>query len=89
MPDGSQVQIEHTALDTSKETLGFWTSPVGESKSDIETMQNNADEWIDRAKDGTLSRRNMWFLLDRQLWPRVGYGLSINTLHWQKLTDCL
>ena len=48
-----------------------------------------ADEWIARAKEGILSRRDVWLLLDRQLWPRVGYGLSSNTLNLHKLTDCL
>ena len=43
MPDGSQVHIEHAAVDTAKETLGLCTSPVGDSKSDLETMQNKAD----------------------------------------------
>ena len=38
MPDVSQVQIEHAEVDTAKETLGVWTSPVGDSKSDLETM---------------------------------------------------
>ena len=52
-------------------------------------MQNKADEWISRAKEGTLSRRDVWFLLDRQLWPRVGYGLNRKTWHWYKLSDCL
>ena len=33
MPDISQVQIEHSAVDTSKETLGVWTNPVGDSKA--------------------------------------------------------
>ena len=64
MPDGSQVQIEHTALDTSKETLGFWTSPVGDSKAALETMQNKADEWIARVKEGNLSRSDVWLLLN-------------------------
>ena len=52
-------------------------------------MQKKTDEWIDRAKEGTLSRRDVWFLLDSQLRPRVGYGLISNTFHWHKLTDCL
>ena len=89
IPDVSQVQIEPAAVDTAKETLVVWTSHVGDSKAVLETMQNKLDEWIARAKEGTLSRRNVWFLLDRQLWPRVGYGLSSNTSHWHKLTYCL
>ena len=81
MLDGSQVQIEHAAVDTEKETLGVWKSTVGESKTVLETMQNKADEWITRDKEGTISRRDVWLLLDRQLWTRFGYGLSSNTLH--------
>ena len=55
-PDGSQVHIEHAARDTAKETLVVWTSPVGDSKAALETMQNKSDEWIAREKEGTLSR---------------------------------
>ena len=67
LPDGSQVQIEHAAVDTAKKTLGVWTSPVGDFKTALETMQNKANEWIARSKEGILSRRDVWFLLDRQL----------------------
>ena len=76
-------------MDTEKETLGVWTSPVGDPKSALETMQNKADEWIARAKEGTLSRRDVWFLLDRQIFPRVGYTLISNTSHWNNITDCI
>ena len=83
------MQIEHAAVDTAKETLGILTSPVGDSKSALETMQNTVEEWIARAKEGTLSRSDVWFLLDWQLWPIVGYGMSSNTSYWHKLTVCL
>ena len=76
MPYGSQVQIEHAAVDMAKEKLGFCTIPVGDPKAALETMQNKADEWISRPKECSLARRNVWFLLDMKLWPRVGYGLS-------------
>ena len=89
MTNGSQVHIKDAALDTAKQTLGVWTSYVGYSKVALETMQNDMDKWISRTKEGTLSRRNMWFLVDRQLWPRVWYRLSSNTSHWHKLTYCL
>ena len=89
MLDGSQVKIEHAAVDMAKETLGIWISPVGDSKAALENMQNKADECIAREKVGTLSRSNVCFLLDRQLWPRVGYIPSSNTLYWQNLTDCI
>ena len=54
MSDISQVHIEHAAVDTAKETLGVWTSPLGDSKASLETMQNKADEWIASEKKGTL-----------------------------------
>ena len=50
MPDGSQVQIEHAAVDMAKEILGVWTSPVGDSKDALERMKDKAYEWIARAK---------------------------------------
>ena len=50
IPDGSQVQIEHYAVDTEKETLGVWKNPVGYSKAALETMKNKADELIARVK---------------------------------------
>ena len=63
MPDGSQVQIEHATLDTAKETLGVCTSPVGDSKAVLDTIQHKVEEWIARAKEGILSRSDVWFLL--------------------------
>ena len=89
MTYGSQVQIENAAVHTVNDTLRVWTSPVGDPKADLETMQNKAEKWIASANEGTLSRCDVWFLLDRQMWPIVGYGLSSNTSHWHKITDCL
>ena len=31
----------------------------------------------------------MWFLLDNQLWPRAGYGLSSVTTTWKELDGVL
>ena len=44
IPDGSQVYIEHAAVDTAKETLGVWKSPAGDSKSALEMKQNELDK---------------------------------------------
>ena len=52
-------------MDTTKETLGVWTSPVGDPKYALDTMQNKADKWIARANEGTLSRLYVWLLFDR------------------------
>ena len=89
MTDGSQAQIEHAAVDTWKETLGVCTSPVGDYKDALETMQNKAEKCIDTAKESTLSRHDVWFPLDTQLCPRFGYGISSNNFLYHKITDCI
>jgi hypothetical protein len=38
---------------------------------------------------GHLRRSGVWFLLDCQFWPRVGYGLCCNLAEHVKLEDCL
>ena len=55
----------------------------------LESMQEKTQEWIDRAKEGKLRRRDVWFLLDHQLWPKVGYGLCSVTAPWKELDDVL
>ena len=52
-------------------------------------MQEKTQDWIDRAKEGRLSRRDVWFLLDNQLWPKVGYGLCNVSAPWKDLNDIL
>jgi hypothetical protein len=72
-----------------KETLGVISLPVGDAASGLLAMWEKAQEWIDKAKEGHLKRSDVWFLLDCQFWPRVGYGLCCNLAdHW-KLEDCL
>ena len=64
MPDGSSVPIEHLSVDTIKETLGVFSCPPGKADAHIKSMQKKAQEWIDRAKEGKLRRRDVWFLQD-------------------------
>ena len=99
MPDGNIVPIDHLPLDESKETLGVWTCPAGRAKprsrldkdpdSQIEAMQDKAQKWIDDASKGYLSRRDVWFLMDHQLWLKVGYGLCSVIAPWWDLDGCL
>ena len=63
MPNGSHAPIEHLSVDTAKETLGVFSCPSGKAKGQIKAMQTKAQEWIDRAKEGKLRRRDVWFLL--------------------------
>ena len=89
MPDGTYAQIEHASVDTPKETLGVWTCPTGNASGALVGMKKKAQEWVDRAKEGHLKRRDIWFLVDNQFWPKVGYGLCSNTATFETLTTCL
>ena len=44
---------------------------------------------MDKAKNGKLKRRLVWFLLEKQFWPKVRYGLCGNTASFAQLEDCL
>jgi hypothetical protein len=68
------------------------TSPDSDSTASISMMQEKAQQWVNAVCNGHLHRRNVWFSLKVQFWPRVGYGLCSlmatlhdleNVLHWQ------
>lgn len=76
MPDGSMVDIKHLAVTESRETLRVELCPSGSAKDFIKSMQTKAQKWIDRANEGSkLRRRDIWFPMDHQLYPKTGYGL--------------
>jgi hypothetical protein len=52
-------------------------------------MKETGQEWIDRAKEGKLNRRDVWFLVQHQFWPKVGYGLCCNTSTLKQLSMCM
>ena len=89
MPDAEDTVIEHLSVGTSKETLDVWTAPNGNPQGAIAAMQEKAQEWVDKAKEGTLKKRDVWFMLGCQFWPRVGYGLSCCTAEHKLLDSCL
>ena len=78
MPDGTEAEIDHLPVEASRETLGVWSSPDGSATGALRAMTDKAQEWVDRAKEASLRRKDVWFLLNCQFWPRVGYGLSCN-----------
>ena len=53
------------------------TCPSGCSKGSIAYMQTKGTTWKDTIKGGKLSRRNVWFMFDRQFWPRISYGKGL------------
>ncbi len=79
----------YLSVDTAKETLGVFSCPLGKAEANIKLIQTKAQECIDRAKEGKLQRRDVWFLLDHQLWPKVGYGVSSLSAPWKELIGCL
>jgi hypothetical protein len=89
LADGSLAEIEHLPVESAIKTLGLMTCPTGSSASALGRMQQQGQEWADRVKSGKLSRRNMWFMMDRQFWPRVGYGISNTSASWEQLDQCL
>ena len=40
-------------------------------------------------KVGKLSRRNVWFMMDKQFWPRISFGLCTVSATFQELSECL
>ena len=55
------------------------TCPTGCSKGSIAYMQTKGMAWKDMIKAGKLSTRNVWFMLDKQFWPQISYGLCAVT----------
>jgi len=70
LADGSLAEIEHLPVESAIQTLGSMTCPTGSSAAALGRMQQQGQEWVDRVKSGKLSHRNMWFMMDRQFWPR-------------------
>jgi hypothetical protein len=51
--------------------------------------EGESKKWINKAKGGRLHRRNFWFLLDKQFWPGVAFGISSITATFSELEQCL
>ena len=89
LEDGSYAEIEHLDINTPKKTLGSMTAPTGNNAGALAQMKENAEEWLARATGANLYKRNVWFLLDKQLWPKVAYGISTISAPFEKLDKCL
>ena len=85
MSDGSSFTIEHVAVGKSKETLGVHTCPSGGNKGELKAMEDKSQIWMDKTKIGKLKRRFVWFLMEKQFWPKVRYILCGNTAIFDQL----
>jgi hypothetical protein len=65
------------------------TSPDGDSATSIQMMQDKTQAWINAVRNGHLHRRNVWFSLKVQFWPRIGYGLCSSTASFHDLEYAL
>ncbi len=65
------------------------TCPPGSSEGAIKQMQEKVQKWINKANAGKLHKRNLWFLLERQFWPGVSFGISSITALFAVLEECL
>ena len=89
LPKGKEAPIARRQVDHAEKTLGAMTSPDGNSGASIQLMQEKAQNWINAARSGHLHRRNLWFSLKVQFWPRVGYGLCSTMATYRELEQAL
>ena len=89
MPDGTEERIDHLPVTQARETLGVWSSPDGNAEELLLKMKEKAQRWVDRAREGHLRRRDVWFLLDVQFWPKVDYDICCNMAKHSKLEAAL
>jgi hypothetical protein len=79
LSNGPPEEIQHLPINEAVKTLGSMTCPSGSNLAGLERMQSQGQEWADRVNSGRISRRNMWTMMERQLWPQLGMG-SATTL---------
>jgi hypothetical protein len=89
LPGGVKARIGHRPVTHSEKTLGAMTSPNGDSSGSLSMMQNKVQQWIDSVRNGHLHCRNIWFSLNVQFWPRVGYSLCSSTATYDELESAL
>jgi hypothetical protein len=89
LPRSAKVGIGHRPVTHLEKTLGAMTSPNSDSSGSLRMMQNKAQQWIDLVRNGHLHCRNIWFSLNVQFWPRVGYSLCSSTATYDELESAL
>ncbi len=89
LEDGSHAEIEHLDIDTPQKTLGSMTAPTGSNAGALTQMKEKAEGWIAQVKLDNLHKCAVWFLLDKQFWPKVACGISTISASFQELDECL
>jgi hypothetical protein len=65
------------------------TCPTGSNDSAILQMKEKAQGCIEKAKSSKLHKRNIWFLMDIQFWPKVSFGIGSISALFTTLEECL
>ena len=65
------------------------TRPSRCNKRLIRYMLGKGKAWQDMIQAGKLSRRHIWFMLEKQFAPRVFYGLCTISALYKELAECL
>jgi hypothetical protein len=89
LEDGTLATIEHLLVTAPTKTLGQMTCPTGCSDGAIAQMQEKAKGWVAKAKKSKLHKGHLNFLLDKQFWPGVSFGISSACAPFEELEDCL
>lgn len=87
--DDKLVPVEHLGVECASKTLGLITAPSGSPIAALSRISEKVQMWINRAKNAKLSWRNVWFLVNRQFWPKVGFGISTVSASFDDSTKCL
>ncbi len=89
LEDRSFAKIKHLNIDTPTKTLDSLTVPAGSNAGAIKQMKDKVEGWLAQATAGKLHRRNFWFLIDKQFWPKVGYGIGTISTPFKELEEGL
>ncbi len=89
LADGSSERLPHLLVDEAVKTLGSMTCPSGSNVAALGRMAMQGQEWADKVKSSFMSRRSVWFMLERQLWPKISYGICNNSASWNKLSKVM
>jgi hypothetical protein len=89
LADGSFAQINHLGIHESAKMLSSMTCPSRCNKGAIEYMLTKSRAWRDTITAGKLSRRYVWFMMEKQFWLRVAYGLCAVLALYKVTLECL
>jgi hypothetical protein len=89
LADGSFAQINHLGIHEPTKMLGSMTCPSGCNKEAIKYMLTKMRAWRDTIKAGKVSRHYIWFMMEKQFWPRVAFRLCAVLALYKVLSESL